>query len=152
MKTRWLLLLAVILLSRVAAHAEDPTEVSAILADPDAYHLRSVTLQGIVGRVRMLDPYFLPSGTACYGAYTFTLEDTGGSGDLLEVAVLGVCGRQVVLFPEISDGDRILVQADIQIPSRFGQSRGLDGRPLPKNENELPAVQAIAKTITRLGE
>jgi hypothetical protein len=77
---------------------------------------------------------------------------TGGSGDLLEVAVLGVCGRQVVLFPEISDGDRILVQADIQIPSRFGQSRGLDGRPLPKNENELPAVQAIAKTITRLGE
>jgi hypothetical protein len=58
----------------------------------------------------------------------------------------------VVLFPEISDGDRVLVQADIQIPSRFGQSRSLDGRPLNKNENELPAVQAIAKTITRLGE
>ncbi|MGH7232164.1 MAG: hypothetical protein ACREJU_12510 [Nitrospiraceae bacterium] len=149
MRWRWLIL-AVLVGWAMFAHADEPTEVSAIMADPDAYHLRAVAIQGIVGRVRTLDPYFLPSGTACYGAYTFTLEDTNGSGDLLEVAVLGVCGRPVVLYPEVADGDKIMVQAEIQIPSRFGQFRSLDGRLLSKDQQ--PAVQAIAKTITRLGE
>jgi hypothetical protein len=109
-----------------------------------------VNLRGIVGGVRILEPYFLPSGTACYGAYTFTLEDTEGSGALIDVAVLGVCGRPIILFPDIADGDRILIQAEIQVPSRFGQSRGLDGRPLASSEQ--PSVQAIAKAIMRLGE
>ncbi|HJU05993.1 MAG TPA: hypothetical protein VJ692_12655 [Nitrospiraceae bacterium] len=145
-----LFVLLTILTAGVLAQADEPTEVSVVVAAPDAYHLRTVMLQGIVGQVRLLDPYFLPSGTACYGAYTFALEDTNGSGDFIEVAVLGVCGRPIVLYPEVAEGDRILVQAEIQIPSRFGQSRGLDGRPLPTGEQ--PPVRAIAKTITRLGE
>ncbi len=149
MRLQWLVLI-MMLMTCAIVHADEPTEVSAVVADPDVYHLRAVTLQGIVGRVRMLDPYFLPSGTACYGAYTFGLEDTNGSGDLLEVAVLGVCGRPVVLYPEVAEGDKILIQAEIQILSRFGQSRTLDGRPL--STSEQPAVRAIAKTITRLGE
>jgi hypothetical protein len=144
------LLSAIMLTFSIVAQAEEPTEVSTIVADPDVYHLRSVTVQGIVGRVRMLDPYYLPSGAACYGAYTFTLEDTAGSGALLDVAVLGICGRQAIVYPEVADGDRILVQAEIQVPSRFGVPRGLDGRPLPPSDQ--PPVQAIAKTITRLGE
>ena len=143
-------LLVILLMLRAIAQAEEPTEVSAVIADPDAYHLRSVTLQGVVGRVRMLDPYFLPSGTACYGAYTFALEDSNGSGDLLEVAVLGVCGRPAVVFPEVAEGDKVLVQTDIQVPGRFGQFKDLQGRPL--STSQQPAVQAIAKTITRLGE
>lgn len=138
------------LVSGVSARADEPIEVATIIDDPDVYHLRMVTLQGIVGRMRVLEPYFLPSGTACYGAYTFTLEDSGGSGAFIDVAVLGVCGRPIVLYPEIADGDKIALQAEIQMPGRFGQSRSLFGRP-PANGDQ-PAVQAIAKTINRLGE
>ena len=59
----------------------------------------------------------LPSSGPPYGAYTFTLEDTAGSGALLDVAVLGICGRQAIVFPEVADGDKFLVQADIQSPA-----------------------------------
>ncbi len=136
------------LLTGTSTFAEEPVTISDIVADPETFHLKQVTLQGVVGRVKELEPYYLPSGTVCYGAYTFLLEDDSANGTVLDVAVLGVCGAPRMRFPEVADGDRVRVQAEIQVPSRFGQSRGLDGSWIAKGYE--PAVQAIAKSISRV--
>jgi len=137
-------------LTGTPALAEEPVSISDIVTDPDVYHLKQVTIQGVVGRVKELEPYYLPSGSACYGAYTFLLEDDSANGAVLDVAVLGICGAPRMRFPEVADGDRVRVQAEIQVPSRFGQFRGLDGTWIAKGYE--PAVQAIAKNISRVEE
>lgn len=129
---------------------EEPVTISDIVADPETFHLKQVTIQGVVGRVKELEPYYLPSGSACYGAYTFLLEDDSADGAVLDVAVLGICGALRIRFPEVADGDRVRVQAEIQVPSRFGQSRALDGSWIVKAHE--PAVRAIAKSISRVEE
>src|SRR5215218_8072325 len=73
--------------------AEEPTTIQQILDQPQVFHLRHVTLQGTVRDVQPLDPYTLPNGTNCYGAYLFRLEDDSSS---LSVAVLGICGKPLV--------------------------------------------------------
>lgn len=128
--------------------AGEPMAISEILADPDAYHLRVVTLQGTVHEVRSLDPYFLPSGTACYGAYTFLLA--GEDGAFLEVAVLGVCGVPLLRTPDVTDHEKIMLEAEIHAPGHSGFFHGLDGTPLLQPSESR--VQAIAKRISRLGE
>lgn len=137
-------------LTATPAFSEEPVSISDIVADPETFHLKQVTIQGVVGRVKELEPYYLPSGSACYGAYTFLLEDDSANGAMLDVAVLGVCGAPRMRFPEVADGDRVRVQAEIQVPSRFGQFRALDGTWIEKGHE--PAVQAIAKSITRVEE
>ena len=132
------------------ALADELRSVSEIVQDPDAFHLKQVTLVGIVAGMKLLDPYFLPSGTACYGAYTFVLEEETGNGGLLDVAVLGLCGTPVIRIPDIADGDKVTIEADIQIPSHFGDFRGNQTAPFFKGEP--PAVQAIARKITRSGQ
>jgi hypothetical protein len=138
------------LLTATPAFSEEPVSISDIVADPEVFHLKQVTIQGVVGRVKELEPYYLPSGSACYGAYTFLLEDDSANGAVLDVAVLGVCGAPRIRFPEVADGDRVRVQAEIQVPSRFGQSRALDGSWIAKDYE--PPVQAIAKSISRVEE
>jgi hypothetical protein len=134
----------------LVALAEDPRSVSEIVQDPEAFHLKQVTVEGVVAGLKLLDPYFLPSGTACYGAYTFVLEDETGNGTMLDVAVLGVCGPAFVRIPDVSDGDKVLVEADIQVPARFGQFKGFSAAPLLRGDP--PGVQAIARRITRAGQ
>lgn len=129
---------------------DEPVTISDIVADPEVFHLKQVTIQGVVGRVKELEPYYLPSGSTCYGAYTFLLEDDSANGTVLDVAVIGICGAPRMRFPEVADGDRVRVQAEIQVPSRFGQSRALDGSWIAKGYE--PAVQAIAKSISRVEE
>ncbi|MDQ6732971.1 MAG: hypothetical protein M3Z35_02470, partial [Nitrospirota bacterium] len=136
------------LLTGTPAFSDEPFSISHIVADPDTFHLKQVTIQDVVGRVKELEAYYLSSGTVCYGAYTFLLEDDSANGVVLDVAVLGVCGAPRMRFPEVADGDRVKVQAEIQVPSRFGQSRGLDGSWIAKGYE--PAVQAIAKSISRV--
>lgn len=125
---------------------EDSVAVRDIVADPDAFHLRQVRLEGVVSHVQVMDPYFLPSGNACYGAYRFLLEDDEGEA-MLDVAVLGICGRPVIRPPDVTEGDRVTVRAEIQVPSRFGRFLGRDGMPLI-NEPP-PSVQAVAISISR---
>lgn len=147
--SRYILLFLLCLLCSPAV-AEEPISVSAIATDPEVFHLKQVTLQGVVGRVKELEPYALPSGSACYGAYTFLLEDDAANGSVLEVVVLGICGAPRMRFPEVAEGDLVRVQAEIQVPSRFGQSRALDGTWIIKGEE--PAVRAIANSIARVEE
>ena len=138
------------LLPGIPAFCDEPISISDIITDPETFHLKQVTIQGVVMRVKELEPYYLPSGTSCYGAYTFLLEDDAANGAVLDVAVVGICGAPRMRFPEVADGDRVRVQAEIQVPSRFGQSRALDGSWIAKGEE--PAVQAIAKSISRVEE
>jgi hypothetical protein len=145
-----LLVCLITVLTVTPAFSDDPVSISDIVTDPEVFHLKQVTIQGVVGRVKELEPYYLPSGSACYGAYTFLLEDDSANGSVIDVAVLGVCGAPRMRFPEVADGDRIRVQAEIQVPSRFGQSRALDGTWIAKGHE--PAVQAIAKSISRVEE
>jgi hypothetical protein len=116
--------------------------ISVIVEDPDAYHLRIVTLKGTVRHMRELAPYYLPNGTACYGAYTFALEDDSA---MMEVAVLGICGRPALRPPEVADGYTIVLQAEIHAPGHGGYGRNQEGALTYRMDH--PTVQGVAKEI-----
>jgi hypothetical protein len=122
--------------------AEEPISIQQILEEPQVYHLRHVTLRGIVRDVQPLDPYTLPNGTNCYGAYLFRLEDDAST---LSVAVLGICGRPLVRDPEVEDGDRVEVSATIQAPSHGGYYLSFRGLQVVTEQEGL--VQAVADRI-----
>lgn len=127
--------------------AIEPIEIQAILADPAVYHLRQTALQGMVRRVQPLDPYETPSGTRCYGAYLFQLDDDTG---VIDVAVTGLCGIPHVKDPDVQEGDRVFVEATIQTPSHGGYSLTLQG--LKITTEQEGTVQAVASRITPLPE
>lgn len=118
--------------------------IGRILDDPDEYHLTTVSVGGTVTDVHPLEPYYTPSGAACYGAYTFALQDDTGS---LTVDVLGFCGTPAFRPPPIADGDRVVVDAHIRVPGQQGYFKGLIGVPLP--EQDLTRVRGIAGVIRR---
>jgi hypothetical protein len=136
------LLIGVLPVGPAWAAEEEPLAIVSIIEDADAYHLRMVTLQGRVHQVHELDPYFLPNGTACYGAYTFALEDQTG---MIEVAVVGLCGRPALRYPEVGNGDHVVLQAEIHAPGHGGYARELDGTVITARGRST--VQAIAKAI-----
>src|SRR5574338_1057399 len=80
------------------AQAIEPTAIQDILEGSAAFHLRQAALQGTVRNVQPLDPYETPSGTRCYGAYLFQLEDDTG---VIAVAVPGLCGVPIVKDPDV---------------------------------------------------
>lgn len=134
-------------LFRVPAVADEPILIAEILASPESYHLDLVTVQGTVRHVERLVPYHLPSGSTCYGAYTFTLRDETGS---LAVSVLGFCGTPIFREPPVTDGDRIILRAQIHAPDQSGSP----GKPVTPN---LPAtdpntVRAVANAVTHLDQ
>ena len=90
----------------------EPVGIGRILAAPDSYHLRSVTLQGRVKQVETLEPY--PSkGMMCVGAYRFSIQDDTGS---IRVIMPGTCGKREISGTQVVDSDRVLVQARILAP------------------------------------
>ena len=120
------------------ASGEDSLTIAAVTADPEAYHLRQVTVLGTVRQVHELEPYMLLSGSACYGAYIFALEDETGT---LDVIVLGVCGAPTIRTPAVSAGDRVIVRANVQAPGRLGTFYGVDRRPIHGlNPQDLYAI------------
>lgn len=129
------------------AEAIEPTEIQAILADPAVYHLRQTAVHGTVRRVQPLDPYETPSGTRCYGAYLFQLDDDTG---VIDVAVPGLCGIPLVKDPDVQEGDRVLIEATIQAPSHGGYSLTLQG--LKITTEQEGTIQAIATRIAPLPE
>jgi hypothetical protein len=131
-----------------AVHAEEPVAIGRIIADPEPYHLRQVTLRGTVRQVHQLEPYFQPSGTACHSAYVFALEDETGA---LEVMVLGLCGSGAANRPpDVSAGNRVIVRATLQAPGHLGTFYGLDGRPLHGLNPQ--ALHAIAGDIVHIAQ
>lgn len=127
--------------------AEEPISIQQILEEPQVYHLRHVTLHGTVRDVQSLDPYTLPNGTNCYGAYLFRLEDDTST---LAVAVLGICGKPLVRDPEVEDGARVEVSATIQAPSHGGYYLSFRGLKVVTEQEGI--VQAVADRILPLME
>lgn len=127
--------------------AEEPTGIQLILEEPRTYHLRHVTLRGIVRDVQSLAPYTVPNGENCYGAYLFRLEDGEAT---IPVAVLGICGRPIVRDPEVEDGDHVEVSATIQAPSHGGYYLSFKGLKVATQEEGV--VQAVADRILPIVE
>ncbi len=139
--------LVVSIMSSALVLAEEPISLQQLLEEPKIYHLRHVTMRGIVRDVQPLAPYPLANGDLCYGAYLFRLEEDEAT---LSVAVLGICGRPVVRDPEVEDGARVEVSATIQAPSHGGTILSFKG---PKTATEDEAVvQAVADRILPIVE
>ena len=130
--------------SPLLALSDEPIAIGEIVADPDLYHLKLVTFQGTVRQVKALAPYVQTSGTTCYGAYTFRLEDDTGA---IEIDVLGVCGNPVLKVPDVIEGDRAIVQAQILAPGHSTPHSGSQSSPLSGRDPQ--SLQAIANTISR---
>jgi hypothetical protein len=122
--------------------AEEPTSIQQILEEPRIYHLRHVTVRGIVRDVHPLAPYTVPNGDNCYGAYLFRLEDDDAT---IPIAVLGICGRPLVRDPEVEDGDHVEVSATIQAPSHGGYYLSFKGLKVATEQEGV--VQAVADRI-----
>ena len=127
------------------ALAADTITIREILDEPSRFHLRQVTLQGPVRNVQPLDPYSLPAGTTCYGAYLFYLEDETAS---INVASFGHCGIPLVKDPDVEDGARIELHATIQAPSHGGYYLSFQGLKVVGEREGV--VQAVADRITPL--
>lgn len=135
-------------LAPAPARAEEPIGIRQILDEPTVYHLRRVTLAGTVRDVQPLDPYTVPNGTNCYGAYLFRLEDESSS---ISVAVLGICASKPVFRdPEVEDGDRVEVSATIQAPSHGGYYLSFRGLKVVTEQEGF--VQAVADRILPIVE
>jgi hypothetical protein len=129
------------------ASGADPITVREILDEPASYHLKQVLLSGTVRNVQPLDPYKLPAGTTCYGAYLFYLEDETAS---INVAVFGICGFPTVKDPDVEDGARVELLATIQAPNHGGYYLSFQG--LKVSGEREGVVQAVADRITPLKE
>ena len=129
-----------------ASATESPT-IREILDEPASYHLKQVVLSGTVRNVQPLDPYKLPAGTTCYGAYLFSLEDETAS---INVAVFGICGFPTVKDPDVEDGARVELRATIQAPSHGGYYLSFQGLQVAGEREGI--VQAVADRITALNE
>jgi hypothetical protein len=129
------------------AAAGEPVTIQEILDEPMSFHLKQVTLRGTVRNVTPLDPYKLPTGTACYGAYLFYLEDDTA---VINVAVFGLCGIPTVKDPDVEDGQRIDLIATIQAPSHGGYYLSLQGMKVAAEQEGV--IQAVADRITPLAD
>jgi hypothetical protein len=134
------------LLLSTASAAESIT-IRDILDDPASYHLKQVVLSGIVRNVQPLDPYKLPAGTTCYGAYLFYLEDETAS---INVAVFGICGFPTVKDPDVEDGARVELRATIQAPRHGGYYLSFQGLKVAGEREGV--IQAVADRITPVTE
>lgn len=130
-----------------AARAADPVAIRDILDEPSIYHLKQVVLQGTVHDVQPLDPYRLPAGTTCYGAYLFYLEDATAS---INVAVFGLCGIPTVKDPDVEDGARIELRATIQSPTHGGYYLSFQGLKVAGEREGV--IQAVADRIIPLAD
>jgi hypothetical protein len=129
------------------ASAADVITIRDILEAPASYHLKQVALLGTVRNVQPLDPYKLPAGTTCYGAYLFSLEDETAS---INVAVFGICGFPTVKDPDVEEGARVEILATIQAPSHGGYYLSFRGLKVAGEREGI--VQAVADRITPLTE
>lgn len=130
-----------------SASEADSLTIREILDEPASYHLKQVLLSGTVRNVQPLDPYRLPAGTTCYGAYLFSLEDETAS---INVAVFGICGFPTVKDPDVEDGARVELLATIQAPSHGGYYLSFQGLKVAGEREGI--LQAVADRITPVTE
>ena len=104
------------LLSAAMALAE-MVQIGNILTRPEAYHLKSVQLQGVATHIQALPPTFSNKfGAMCYGAYTFTLSDETGS---IVVEVPSMCGRLQEAVTIITENQNVSAEVRIEAPGYY---------------------------------
>ena len=105
-----------LLLSAAMASAE-MVQIGNILTRPEAYHLRTVQLQGVATHIQALPPTFNSKfGAMCYGAYTFTLSDETGS---IMVEVPSMCGRVQEAITIITESQKVSAEIRIEAPGYY---------------------------------
>jgi hypothetical protein len=139
--------IALWLIALPTAFAAESVTIREILDEPASYHLKQVTLFGTVRNVQPLDPYKLPAGTTCYGAYLFYLEDETAS---INVAVFGLCGVPTVKDPDVEDGARVELRATIQAPAHGGYYLSFQGVKVAGEREGV--IQAVADRIIPVTE
>ncbi|MGH7235833.1 MAG: hypothetical protein ACREIO_05560 [Nitrospiraceae bacterium] len=134
------------LMTPLAAPAGEPVTIAKLLADPQPYHVRVITLQGTAHQVQILQDK--PGGNPrldfqCYMVhppYTFVLADDTGFLQI-SVAARPPCVSQMSPAepPDVSEGDKVAIEAQITVGHQY--SEGADRL----------TVQALAKGVTKLG-
>lgn len=142
---RGLLMIVSVFLTPALAVGAESIAIVELSADPNSYHLQMVTLEGTVHDIERLVPYEIENGTMCYGAYTFRLEDQTGS---VKVSVLGVCGVPMIREPDVTEGDCIMLRAQVLSPEKLAIPREQDGE--EEKEANAPELEVIANAITRI--
>lgn len=123
------------LLSAVVALAE-VVQLGNIVMRPEAYHLKSIQLQGVATNVHALPPIFNAKfGALCFGAYTFTLSDGTGS---IVVEVPSICGRSQEAITIISENQQVSTEVRIETPGYY------TGQGITPPGEFKPTIRAIA--------
>jgi len=125
--------------------AAEPVTIAALLADPQPFHFRIVSLKGTVHQVQILTdpPVNAPQlDYQCYMVhppYTFVLAD---GTDFLQVTVAGrlpcVSKHAPAEPPDVAEGDTALIEARITVTHRYSEG------------SNRPTIQALAVGIRRL--
>ena len=142
-----ILVLFELCLSGGLAQGEEPIPIQEVLENPEEFHLANVFFKGTAQQVQAIDPYTISSGDACYGAYSFSLEDGSGG---IQIFVLGFCGTPVLRPPPFTGGEKLLVHAHIHAPGHSGYFKDMQGIPVP--DWPPTTVQAIASQIQLVTE
>lgn len=104
---------------------EEPIPIGSIIADPQAFHLRSVRLQGTI---QTLERFPRTGGCGRYDGYHFVLSDQTGQ---LTISDFGGCHGNSSVKPPMTDftiGDTIEVIITISVlPSPNFASHSLEG-------------------------
>lgn len=104
------------ILSAAIASAE-MVQIGSILTRPEAYHLKTVQLQGVATHIHALPPIFNSKfGAMCYGAYTFTLSDETGN---IVVEVPSMCGRSQEAVTTIPENQQVSAEVRIEAPGYY---------------------------------
>jgi hypothetical protein len=118
-------------------------QIGNILTRPEAYHLKSVQLQGVATHIQALPPTFNNKfGAMCYGAYTFTLSDETGS---IVVEVPSMCGRLQEAVTIITENQNVSAEVRIEAPGYYSGS----GIAPPGEFKSTTRVIALREPIVR---
>ena len=153
--TIWYIVLALgMVLTPLGARGGDSVSVAYVLAQPEAFHARSVLFSGTVRDVTILpqtdeDLPMNPDGRGhlglsnrCYfvrPAYKFTLDDGTGA-IIISVRQGGPCvpGEPILIPPPIMDSDIVQVDTVLQVNSASGE---------PSSER---TIEALATCIVKI--
>ena len=117
--------------------------IKTILRNPESYYLHVVTLEGTVRHVKTPSIPFGSCGGGrggvFYPPFTFTLEDETGS---IVVGRLRVCRFPGLKVPEISEGEKVIIDAEIFGPDQDSEFR----KDFP---GELPTTYAVVMNVRR---
>ncbi|MGH7228101.1 MAG: hypothetical protein ACREIH_02710 [Nitrospiraceae bacterium] len=122
-------------LSLSASLADETIPIAKVLAAPDSYHLKSITLQGKIQQLMLLTPSWA-FNRECYAAKFFLHDNTGS----IEVLMPGPCGNPTLNPAPVlpySEGDRIILEARVQAPGYY------TGQGLPPGGEVRKTAQAI---------